>query len=311
MFFCYNEITQAFGEELELFQIKNILDQMKKAGVFSINFNGGEPLMREDFFEIIEYAHSLGFWLHMNTNATLIDDVCAKGISKYVKQVCTSILHSDQDIHDKMTGRKGAFSDVIKGITALVSNGVGVEVNVCTHMNNYKDIYNIAKLISDLGCRVLCSTRYILNSKENIDLLMTKEATMELVDLLFKAKSDFPKLIDVSLPGPVPFCELPESYFEKLFSLNVPCQYGYGLCRISPTGSVMPCTISDDVIADLTKCSFDEMWKSQAWDKYVNLCHLPKNCHSCSELSKCRGGCVVYDESIIACGEIVKSKKWE
>ena len=310
-FFCYNEKAQMRGNELTLNEIKRILREMKERGVFYVNFNGGEPLMRQDFFEIIEYAHSLDFDLHINTNATLIDDYAAKRIARCIPSICTSILHSDGNEHDRETGRVGAFDDVFKGIKALVDNGVGVEVNVCTHKKNYQDIPNIAKLAVNAGCHALCITKYILNNKNNLDFLLDAKSTEELVDILYRAKDEIDGLEFIALTGPVPFCELPVNYYSKLADLNVPCQFGYGLCRISATGKITPCTISDAIMGDLRETSFEKIWTSPAWDKYRNLCHLPKNCHTCSELSKCRGGCVVYDEAILSCGLSINTKKWE
>ena len=313
-FFCYNEKAPTVGDELSLKEIKGILHQLKDAGVFSININGGEPLMRQDFFEIMEYAHYLGFLLHLNTNATLIDDYTAKRISRCMRNVCTSILRPDESGHDKDTGRVGAYKGVINGIRALVRNGVGVEVNVCTHKGNYKSIYDIAKLADSLGCHAICSTRYILNSKDNVEYLLGKDDTEILVDLLCQAKKDFRNLSSeggISLPGPVPFCEISPQYHDKLAELNVPCQFGFGLCRISATGKVTPCTISDDIIGDLRKESFRDIWNSKKWEKYRKLEHLPCNCKLCNELSRCRGGCVVYDNSIRSCGLKICNKKWE
>ncbi|MBS3975573.1 MAG: radical SAM protein [Syntrophomonadaceae bacterium] len=309
-YFCYNPMGHVNGNELSLVKIKQILDQLCGIGVFRINFNGGEPLVRSDFQNILEYAGTLGFDLHMNTNATLITDQIAKIIARYMKSVCTSILHSDKSKHDKMTGRVGAYDDVINGIKILRHNGIKVEVNVCTSTENFEDIYNIGKLAAGLDCYSLCSTRYILNNSNNKGLLLDSKATMKLIDLLLQVKEDFSAISDVSLPGPVPYCEIDSEYHSKLRILNIPCQYGYGLCRISPTGKVTPCTISDDIIGDLNIHSFDDIWNAPGWKKYEALCHIPVPCRSCEEFPRCKGGCVVYDESINACGETISTRKW-
>ncbi len=309
-YFCYNPMGHVQGNELSLDKIKQILNQLSEVGVFRINFNGGEPLARLDLLDIIEYAGSLGFDLHMNTNATLVTDEIAEKIAKHMKSICTSVLHSDRVKHDKMTGRPGAYDDVINGIKTLRRHGVEVEVNVCTSSENYEDIYNIGRLIDSLGCYSLCSTRYILNDKSNKNLLLDTKATMKLIDMLMRVKEDFQGIRDVALPGPVPYCEIDEEYYDKLKVLNIPCQYGYGLCRISPNGKVTPCTISNDVIGDLNTQTFEEVWNASGWQKYEALCHIPVPCRSCEEFSRCKGGCVVYDESIKACGETILTRKW-
>lgn len=309
-YFCYNPLGRLAGNELTTDEIKDILNQLNHLGIFRINFNGGEPLTRPDIKELIKYGADLGFDLHMNTNSTLVNDDIAEFVSKYMTSICTSILNSKEDLHDRMTGRKGAYKDVIRGIKIWRKHGVKVEINVCTSTDNYTDIYDIGKLASELDCYALCVTRYILNNKENNFRLLTPEQTLKVIEQLHKVKADFSNVYDVTLPGPVSYCELPDEYKEDLKELNIPCQYGYGLARISPTGKVTPCPISNDEIGDLRKNTFEEIWKATGWDKYVSLSHLPIGCKECDDVSRCRGGCVGYDESIRACGIDIKTKKW-
>ena len=309
-YFCYNPLGKISGEELSTQEIIDILSQLHEVGVFRINFNGGEPLVRPDFIQIAEYAHSLGFELHMNTNSTLVTPDLAKAIANYMKSVCTSVLSSDKAQHDKMTGRTGAYNDVLCGIDAWRENGVEVEVNVCTSTENYADIYNIGVLIAEHDCYALCATRYILNSPENKHLLLNKKQTEELIDLLIRVKDEIPTIRDVSLPGPVPYCEVGKEYYEKLRLFNVPCQYGYGLARISPVGIVTPCTISNDEMGNLKRDTFSAIWASNSWEKYADMCHIPDSCKVCDELSRCRGGCVVYDQSMVSAGIAPETKKW-
>lgn len=310
-YFCYNPLGYVSGDELDTATIKSILGQLREVGVFRINFNGGEPLIRSDFVEITEHAFDLGFDLHMNTNSTLVTQETANVLSLYMKSICTSILSSNEAIHDKMTGRAGAFQDALRGIEIWRNNGVDVEVNVCTSTENYFDIFNIGKLIAECDCYALCATRYILNTAKNSHLLLNAKQTEKLIDLLMRVKEEFPVIRDVSLPGPVPYCELDATYYEKLRLLNIPCQYGYGLARISPVGVVTPCTISNDKMGDLRKQSFADIWSAKSWNKYAAMCHIPTACVTCEELKRCRGGCVVYDQSMLDSGISPNTRKWK
>lgn len=309
-FFCYNEIGEVEGKELSTNEAKSILDQLASAGVFRINFNGGEPLARPDFFDICRHASSLGLDLHMNTNATLITDAMAAQIAELMPSVCISLLSSSPARHDEMSGRKGAYGEVLIGMETLRRHGVKFEVNVCTTMENYKDLYAIAEVAAAYGCYTLCSTRYILTDKSQSHLVMTPESTLELADILLRIKSEIEGIEEVSLPGPVPFCELSPEQYVTLSQLNVPCQFGYGLCRISSTGLVTPCPLSSDVIADLRKVSFVDAWNAHGWQKYTEMKHVPDACKVCDEFSRCRTGCVVYDECLIACGVQPTTHKW-
>ena len=309
-FFCYNEIGSIVGRELSTSEIRRIISEMSDVGVFKINFNGGEPLTRKDFFVFADYAKAKGFQLHMNTNATLVTAEIAKHISELMPSVCVSLLSSIPEEHDAMSGRKGAFSEVLRGMDFLRDNGVAIEVNICTTSSNYMRIPDIARIAADHGCSTLCSTRYILSSRDNVNLLMGQEETVSLIHMLLDVKSNVPGIQSVALPGPVPFCEIPHEEWENLRMLNIPCQFGYGLCRISPVGKVTPCPISDDVIADLRETSFIEAWNSPGWGKYESICHIPIACRECESFIDCKCGCIVYDECLKSCGVEPKTRKW-
>ncbi|MFZ3130469.1 MAG: radical SAM protein [Desulfosporosinus sp.] len=309
-FFCYNEMGKKTAGELSFNDIKNILDQLQIAGVYSINFNGGEPLLRKDFYEIARYAHGLGFDLHLNSNGTLIGEREAIEIAKYFPSVCVSVLSSDPEKHDRLTGCSGAFADVSRGIEQLLKQNVKVEINVCTFKNNYRELYDIARLFAREGVHVFCVTRYILSNPAEKGSLLGKEETIEVLELLEKISDDFPTYKEVKLPGPVPYCELSPEYTKKLKTWNTPCQVGYGLCRISPIGVVTPCPLSEDVIGDLRNSSFIEIWNSPGWIRYAQCEHLTQSCIQCKELPSCRGGCVGYDGALEKAGLTPDTEKW-
>lgn len=309
-FFCYNEMGGRTTGELSLEEIKSILDQLSAVGVYSINFNGGEPLLRKDFFEIAQYAHSLGFDLHLNSNGTLIGDQEAIEIAKYFPSVCVSVLSSYPKKHDRLTGSIGAYDEVSRGINNLLEQNVKVEINVCTFKDNYRELYDIAKSFSRDGVHVFCVTRYILSSQEESDRLLGEKETIEVLASLERIANDFPTYKEVKLPGPVPYCELISDYVEKLRHWNTPCQVGYGLCRISPVGFVTPCPLSDEVMGDLRKSSFKDIWNSPGWDKFAKCEHLTEMCIECEELHTCRGGCLGYDEALKKACLTPDTRKW-
>ncbi len=308
-FFCYN--TGKNNESLSTAEIKKILSDMHTSGVFSINFNGGEPLMRPDFFELAQYAHELGFDLHLNTNGTLIDEHKADLIAKFFPSVCTSVLASALELHDKFVGRSGAFSRMKNGVSLLTSRGVLVEINVCTFQENYEDLYNIAKVMAEQNVHVFCVTRYILVDARHRKHLLGKNETIDILNTLERISNDFPTYKEVKLPGPVPYCELPENQKERLRRWNTPCQIGYGLCRISAKGEVTPCPLSTFSIGHLRDMSFREVWAHKNWCHFESFCHLPRGCHSCEDLPSCRGGCIGYDDYLKSAGLTPKTLKWK
>ena len=71
---CFNEIHQDFKEDLSLAEIKEILDDLYQSGVLQLTITGGEPLLRNDIWEILDYAFELGFGVRFFTNGTTLNE---------------------------------------------------------------------------------------------------------------------------------------------------------------------------------------------------------------------------------------------
>lgn len=309
-FFCYNHATKMRGRELSTEEAKNILLQMREAGVFSVNFNGGEPLMRHDIFELASYAKTLGFDIHMNTNATLVDSEKADRISALFPSVCTSVLAASPEKHDRLVGIPGAWQRMRRGVDLLTERGVNVEINVCTTRENFSELYDIASSMAAEGVHVFCATRYIMVTPEGRDLLLGKDETIAVLDALELISRTLPTYKEVKLPGPVPYCELPSEYKSRLDRWNTPCQVGYGVCRVSPYGTITPCPLSSKVMGELRQSSFQDIWHSEHWELFSDCRHLPSACRTCEDLEACRGGCIGYDDCLVAQGETPQTRKW-
>lgn len=309
-FFCYNGALRQAGTQLDTDQCKRLLDEMRAAGVFSVNFNGGEPLTRPDFFDVARHAKSLGFDIHLNTNATLITERMADSLAELFPSLCTSVLAASPMRHDALVGSLGAFDRMRQGVDRVLRRGVKVEINVCTFKGNYAELFDIANVMAQEGVHVFCVTRYIMVSPRESEHVLGVAETIAVLDALDRIRTELPTYAEVKLPGPVPYCELPPEQRERLRHWNTPCQVGYGLCRISPVGSMTPCPLSDHVIGNVLERSFAELWADPAWGRYARVEHLPANCRSCSDLESCRGGCVYYDDCLHANGRTPKTLKW-
>jgi radical SAM protein with 4Fe4S-binding SPASM domain len=309
-FFCYNNTMHKTAEELNTTEAKIILDQMREAGVFSINFNGGEPLIRPDFFDLATHAKKLGFDIHLNTNATLIDEKRADKLAGLFPSICTSVLSADPVKHDQMTGVPGAYQRMYHGVALLLERGVKVEINVCTFRDNYKELFEIARSMARENVHVFCVTRYIMVSTEGQGQVLGIKETIAILDALELINKELPTYKEVKLPGPVPYCELPDNQTERLRKWNTPCQVGYGLCRISPQGKITPCPLSPYVIGDIKESDFTTLWQHERWNRFEVFGHLPVGCRNCHDLESCRGGCVGYDDCLDTLGRKPKTRKW-
>jgi len=114
---CYNDSGAGKTcNELSTSQAKAVLDDLSKFNVPSVLFSGGEPLMRPDLFELIEYGVQKGLRAVISTNGTLI----TADVAKKIKQMGVSYVGISLDgigqVNDKFRGVPGAFDRAVQGI---------------------------------------------------------------------------------------------------------------------------------------------------------------------------------------------------
>ena len=103
--------------EMTTDEIKDVLSQLADAGTFFLSISGGEPLMRRDCFEILEYARTLRFNVKLKTNAVMIGPKEAARIRKLgIEQVQISLYSHRPEVHDAITKLPGSLRRTIKGI---------------------------------------------------------------------------------------------------------------------------------------------------------------------------------------------------
>jgi MoaA/NifB/PqqE/SkfB family radical SAM enzyme len=114
--FCQHD--HSGGRELPLGRIREVLDAARRIGVRSVRFTGGEPLLRKDILEILRMAKSRGFFVFLNTNATLLTDGLLGQLEKLVDNILVSLCGYSVATED-MINRKGSgivtkFKNVLK-----------------------------------------------------------------------------------------------------------------------------------------------------------------------------------------------------
>ncbi|MCL5072830.1 MAG: radical SAM protein, partial [Actinobacteria bacterium] len=133
---CYASYYKRDAKEMSTEQIKKLLNDLKVNGCLRINFCGGEPLLRPDIKELIDYAKSIGLSVDLTSNGVLvpkrIEDI--KGIK------CLTIsLDGRQEHHDLLRG-KGSWEKAMEAIKIARKNGIDVRVNMVLHKFNLDDI---------------------------------------------------------------------------------------------------------------------------------------------------------------------------
>ncbi len=149
---CYRDAGARLEEELTTDQAQKMIREIKKAGFKIMIFSGGEPVMRPDIYELIEYATQTGLRAVMGTNATLItSEVAAKLKRAGIMAAAVSVDSLDAKKHGEFRGMENAFELTLSGIQNLQKAGIPVQINTTVMDWNVDEIEQITDYTVDIG----------------------------------------------------------------------------------------------------------------------------------------------------------------
>ncbi|KPK34588.1 MAG: hypothetical protein AMK70_07100 [Nitrospira bacterium SG8_35_1] len=153
---CLVNAGARLKEELSTAEIKKLVDDAVGLGVKRIYITGGEPFIKDDIFEIIEYiTREKSLELIVLSNATLFNDekiAKLEGLKgpKLVLQV--SLEGPNAAIHDKLRG-EGSFDKAVEGIKKLVNIGIIPIISTAVSKYNEDQIKETSEFLSSLGIK--------------------------------------------------------------------------------------------------------------------------------------------------------------
>lgn len=286
--FCYN-VWEKGHHDTDMIPI---LDRLLEADIKMLFFTGGEPLLRDDLFHLIEYASDHGMRTSVVTNGTLLTEEKAHQLRALKASVQVS-LHGTEKTHDFLVGIPGAYQKTVKGLHHLCDGKVPTVINLALTRQNFSELPHVGEIASSLRAH-LSMTRLVLTGPHvNKKLQFTPESIAELMNFLV-SQSD---LKGASIQSPFPICCLGDEGISTMLSVYnmfdvVGCQGGITWCAVSPEGTVRTCGAMGKEEGDLKTDDLKTIWKES---EFITMCrtfsHVPEQCLECEYLSICTGGC--------------------
>lgn len=119
-------------------------------------FSGGEPILRQDLFELNTLAKKLGIRTVISTNGTLIDKDAARKIKEADFDYVGVSLDGIGKNNDRFRGKSGAFDAALSGIRNLVGAGQRLGLRFTITRHNYPDLQGIFKLVEGEDINRIC-----------------------------------------------------------------------------------------------------------------------------------------------------------
>ncbi|PGV47996.1 TIGR04053 family radical SAM/SPASM domain-containing protein [Bacillus sp. AFS037270] len=149
--------------ELTFEEGKNLIDQIYNMNNPILVFTGGDPLMREDIFDIAKYAVEKGVRVSMTPSATpnvtkeAIEKAKEVGLSRWA----FSIDGPTAEIHDHFRGTAGSFDLTMERIKYLHELEIPIQINTVISRYIVEYLEEMAKMVEDLNC-VLWSVFFLV-----------------------------------------------------------------------------------------------------------------------------------------------------
>ncbi len=229
--------SQAETKEITTEEWKKIIDKCKEAYIPQLTFTGGEPTIRKDLVELIDY--SKWFITRLNTNGVLLtEELCNQLYNASLDSVQITFYSANKEEHNKLVGANN-FDKTVQGIKNAIKANLAISINtpLCSINKNYIETL---KFLHELGIKyVTCSGLIITGNATTEESKQTQLTQEELYNILKEAYNYTKEnLMEISFTSPGWVSE------EKLqeLGLNVPtCGACLSNMAIAPDGQVVPC----------------------------------------------------------------------
>ncbi len=253
--------------------------------VFQVNFGGGEPFLRDDFLDILRYAHSRGITTCVSTNGTVLDDALVDRLMRMVPvYLQVSLDGARADTNDAIRG-SGTFTRVLSAIRLLSERDYpDFSLNMVVTSLNVGEIADFHHLAHHYGAKTRLSRFRPSGAGCGTweDYRLTRDQLVALSDFLGK----HPEI----LTGDSFFALTPDS--RRALGLNM-CGAAKMTCAVAPDGSVYPCAflctpafLAGNVTAESLSAIFRS---SPVLERFREL--EVDSCRACDRFSLCHGGC--------------------
>lgn len=291
---CYRDAGPDAGNienELSTEEGFKLLDELKKEGFMLVIFSGGEPLMRDDLEELVEYASEIGLRPVLGTNAVEVSRERLEDLKEAgVKGAAVSLDSVDPEIHDKFRGSEGAWAKTVSSIKKMVDVGIPVQINITISELNYGELDEIVEFAEKLGARAV-HPFFLVPTGRGKDIessSLRAERYQEMIEKVLKKMDE----TDLELkPTCAPQFMVQAEKMDKSLRYSRGCLAGVSYCCVLPEGEIHICPYLPVKAGDLREESFSEIWnESEVFQKLRDFKNYEGKCGRCPSIDIC-GGC--------------------
>ena len=312
---CIHCYAQATGEEapdiLSTDEAKKMIDSTADFGCPVMLFSGGEPLLREDVFDLMRHAKARGMRTTLSTNGTLITPEVAEDLKSCNMGYVGISLDGMKEIHDKFRRHKGCWEEALAGLDNCKAAGLRTGLRITLTKHNYMEVPKLLDLIVEREINRICFYHLVYTGRGS-DLInedLTDQQTRDTLDIIFERTLEMHEkgydkevlTVDNHADGPYLWMwakknrpELADRVHDMIKS-NKAKSTGQGISCVSWNGDVSPDQFwREKVLGNVRDSSFEDIWMNEDNKFLMDLRRREElvtgKCGRCRFLDVCRGG---------------------
>lgn len=315
---CYiNAEDRDYAGELSTAEAKVFIDDLAAMRVPVLLFSGGEPLVREDLFELGAYAGARGVRPVISTNGTLITPAMANKIRETGFQYVGVSVDGDETVHDQFRGRKGAFQETLAGIRNSIAAGNKTGMRFTINRLNVHTLPAVLDLVEQEKIPRFCMYHlvYAGRGKEMAALDLGHEEKRQAIEFLMQRTEDlYRRGVEVEILTTDNHADGATilQYIEKhqpervpeikeLLAMHGGCSAGAKMANVGPTGNVHACQFwGHRPLGNVRQTPLSQIWQGTN-DSFLQALrcktqHITGRCSECRYKAFC-GGCRIRAEA--------------
>lgn len=310
---CFMDAPEGALGELSHKQAMNLIDQMAECGVLRVDITGGEPFIRQDFWQLIDRIQDHKMIIgQIYTNGWLITNTILDQFERRKLKPQFNVSFDGLGWHDWMRNIKGAEERALQAIELCNRRGFQVSVSMCIHKGNRDSIQETVKKLADAGVfaikigNITPTSLWKRNSEGNsLNVCEYIEAMLKYIPRFFKDGMPVNVMLTgiISLyKGSLKYRIIPETYSGSEECLDyLLCGAARYACYITPEGRLLPCMpmtackeqkqfpLVQDI--GLKQGLSDSFYMKFVDSRVKDLLEVNEQCASCEYKYQCGGGC--------------------
>lgn len=255
---CYSR-TRNLISEMTLSEKKDVAHNLIDSRVFNVNLGGGEPLLSDDCFEIIQMLSSQNICVNLSSNGWNIQPKTVSDLKDTgLYGVAISIDHTNPSIHDSVRRQNGSYESAVEAMRLFVASDIHVMISTTITSHNFDVLEDILQLGEQLGVDSVDFKRLktMGNAQDRLDLEISEVQR----DLLYTKtpiwKKRYPMKINLVYGT------------KRLPDIDSGCPCGKTSICIMDNGDIAPCVYNTVVIGNALKDSIHDIWCNSPFLKH-------------------------------------------